>query len=1030
MSDVTQSSTIEPEVVSAPAPEPAPAAPASPPAPIAVATPEPPTVISDAPAEVGYNETVQIGTITADSGLDPLSIVFVGTPAVGTLSLDANGDVLYTAPASVTAGEIDSFTYEIEDSAGGFSAPVTNSITLDPGPIATDPNLTVGHASLLDLSAIVSKLAIPGLSGDTLTVTAASAENGTIFLNDKNGDLDYQPIANGNGGSATTIGYELNGSATGTTNTSGGPAFGNDVITYTVTDQLGDTVTGTADITVDPGPTLAAGDTFVAAGTTVNLANYIESLITPGLPRDTETITSVTAQSGSVGFVGNTAAGGFDINYTAPASGNDTLTYTVKDENGDTAVGTVTIQTDPGPVLEHGSYTIGHGQSANLTSYLQSLITPGEPGDSEAITAVQARAGTAEYVLSSGSGSGAGAGKAEIDYTAPASGNDTLTYTVTDEYGDTATGTVAITVDPGPMLEPGSVVVGHGQTVNLASTIEGLILPGLKGDTETISAISAQNSKLVVKDSEGGSTTGGATGGISIAQGNSLTVDYTAPGSGSDTVSYTVTDQLGDTATGTVAITVDPGPILTAGSYTIGHGQTANLTSLLQSLIAPGEAGDTETITSARAQNGSAQLGASIDGNGMLEQVSVAYTAPAQGTDTLTYTVTDQLGDQATGSVAITVDAGPTAGNVSADVAAGQSIDLTQQILGADTPGLAGDTLTLVADNTQGTAGSVSLVNGDLVYTASGAAFAQLGAGASATDSFTYTVSDQFGDQATGTVTLDVNNPVSAINGNPNGGSTIEGTGGNQTINAFGWSNTINANGGNDVINAGQGQATVNAGSGNVTVNLNGYNNVVTGGNGTDSVSGSLGSTSVTLGNGNDTVDLAGYGNTITVGNGNDTIVAGAGSDTVTGGSGTDNVTLAGYSDSVSFTGGNDTISGGAGSDIFDLTGGNASLALNGFSNMVFLNDTNATIADAAQGTAIDISGGGIDVIQDAASDQSLLVDLKGGLGGYASAASVVAALTSDGHGGALLSFGSSNGSLDFAGVAPSALHASNFQIG
>ncbi len=204
MSDVIQSTTIEPAAAAVlPAPAPAPAMPTALPAPV--------VVTSDAPSEISYNETVQIGTITANSGFDPLSIVFVGTPATGTLSLDADGDVLYTAPANVAAGEADSFTYEIENSAGGLSAPVTNDITLDPGPTASDPNLILGHASTLDLSAIVDKLATPGLSGDTLTVTAVSAENGTIFQNSKNGDLLYKPVANG-----------------------GAAPFGDDSITYTV----------------------------------------------------------------------------------------------------------------------------------------------------------------------------------------------------------------------------------------------------------------------------------------------------------------------------------------------------------------------------------------------------------------------------------------------------------------------------------------------------------------------------------------------------------------------------------------------------------------------------------------------------------------------------------------------------------------------------------------------------------------------------------------------------------------------------
>ncbi|HTW68485.1 MAG TPA: Ig-like domain-containing protein [Acetobacteraceae bacterium] len=1141
------------------------------------ATPAPvPVVLSDAPAEVGFGQSVVIGTIDALSQFNPLSVVFVGDAPQGTLSINAQDEVIYTAPGTLQPGEADSFTYEIEDAVGGVSAPVSVALALDPGPTATDPNLVVGHGGTLDLSSLVDSLALPGLTGDTLTLTGASAANGEI-VQTKAGDFIYEPIAPSIG-NPITVGYDLMGEdatqsggagtvgydVTDSTKGSSSQAFGSDTITYTVTDQLGDTVTGTASVTVDPGPSATDPTLVVGHGGTLDLSSAVGQLAIPGLKADTLTLTAASAADGTivqtkggdlvyeafssssgspttVGYdltaddatgTGGPDTTGYDVTGNGTGAGktagfsSDTVTYTVTDQLGDTVTGTATIDIDPGPSATDPSLVIGHAGTIDLSTMASELATPGLGGDTLTVTAVSAASGT---IVQNAAG--------DFIYEPPAvsttnlfgvavgavpGNSDIITYTVADQYGDTVTGTAAVTIDPGPTVAPGQLVVGHGQTVNLASTIEGLITPGLPGDTETITGITAQQSKISdfggaidytapaggndtvtfnVKDSNGDTATGSiaitidpgptaidptlvvghggtldlssmasqlATPGligdtltvtaasaqagtivqnkagdfvyepIAAANGSPTTVGYDLDSSTigvstkgiqaalqDDIVTYTVQDQAGDTVTGTADIAVDPGPTVLAGQTIVASGHTVNLTGYLDSLILPGFKGDTETITSVNVQTGEVSLGNAANG-----AVTVEYTAPAGGGDTLTFGVQDQYGDTATGTVAISVDPGPTAGNVSADVQVGQSIDLTQQILGADKPGFAGDTLSLVADGTEGTTGSVSLVDGDLVYTASNAAFASLGAGASASDSFTYTVSDQYGDQATGTVTLDVSNPVATVNGSPYGNAVLQGPAGNAVINASGWGNTIYANGGNDTINAGQGSATVNAGSGNVTVNLNGYNNVVTGGDGADSVAGSLGNTSVTLGNGNDTVDLAGYGNAITVGNGNDTIAAGAGSDIVVAGSGTDTVSLAGYSDSVTLTGGTDTVTGGAGDETYDLTGGSASLALNGYGNMVFLHSTNATIVDAGQGTAIDIAGGGTDVIQGAGSDSSLLVDLTGGLGGYTSAASVIAALTPDGHGGALLSLGASHGSVDFAGVAPAMLHASNFQVG
>ena len=1005
---------------------------------------------------VGHGQTVNLastieGLITP--GLPGDTEEITGLTAQQSKISVVGSAIDYTAPVSGS----DTVSFTVKDS-NGDTAPGSIAITVDPGPAASDPSLVVGHAGTIDLSTIADQLAMPGLTGDTLTVTAASAASGTIMQN-KAGDFIYQPISSATG-DPITVGYNLIADATTQNNgpvTSGydltdakgtsNPGFGSDTITYTVTDQLGDTVTGFASLTVDPGPTAIDPTLEVGHGGTLDLSSIVGQLAMPGLKSDTLTLTAASAangtifqtkvgdlvyealSSGSPTTVGynlssdnpndGQATTSYDLTGNATGAGtmaafsSDVVTYTVSDQLGDTITGTADISIDPGPSITAGTTVVVQaGHTMDLTSAIANLISPGLAGDTDTVISASAQSGS--VIVTGGSDGGY-----DVRYTAPASGNDALTFEVQDQNGDTATGTVAIVTDPGPILASGSYAIGHGQSTNLLSYLESLITPGAPGLTDTITSVQATHgqTELVSSSGFGGGTTLNA-------------IDYTAPASGNDTLTYTVTDQNGISTTGTVAVTVDPGPQLVPGSLVVGHGQTVNLTSTLETLITPGEPGDTDTITGATAETGKASYATFGYSKGGAEQVSVGYTAPAQGNDVLSYTVTDQLGDTAAGSVAITVDPGPTAGNVSVDVNGGQSIDLTQQIVGADQAGLAGDTLTLIADNAQGTLGNVSLVNGDLVYTASNAAFAQLAAGAAAGDSFTYTVSDQYGDQATGTVTLNVSNPVVTVNGGEYGGSTIQGPAGNAVINAFGWGNTIVAGGGNDTINAGQGSAAVNAGSGNVTVNLNGYNNTVTGGDGSDSVAGSLGNTSVTLGNGNDAIKLGGYGNAITVGNGNDTIVAGAGSDTVVGGSGTDEVSLQGYQDSVSFTGGNDTITGGAGSDTFDLTGGNASLALSGSSDMVFLHSTNASIMDAGQGTQIQISGGGTDVIQGAGSDPSLLVDLTGGLGGYTSASAVLASLTSDGNGRALLSLGASQGSLDFAGVAPSALHAANFRIG
>ena len=75
-------------------------------------------------------------------------------------------------------------------------------------------------------------------------------------------------------------------------------------------------------------------------------------------------------------------------------------------------------------------------------------------------------------------------------------------------------------------------MAGHGKPVTITSLLAGLVTPGLAGDMETLASVSAPNGTTAL------------VAGIAT---------YTAPASGMDTVTYAYTDQLGDTATGTVA---------------------------------------------------------------------------------------------------------------------------------------------------------------------------------------------------------------------------------------------------------------------------------------------------------------------------------------------------------------------------------------------------------------------------------------------------------------------------------------------
>jgi hypothetical protein len=168
---------------------------------------------------------------------------------------------------------------------------------------------------------------------------------------------------------------------------------------------------------------------------------------------------------------------------------------------------------------------------------------------------------------------------------------------------------------------------------------------------------------------------------------------------------------------------------------------------------------------------------------------------------------------------------------------------------------------------------------------------------------------------------------------------------------------------------------------------------VIAAGNGPHRLTGAAsGYTDISLGNGNNTINLSGSNNSVTLG---------AGTDTVRGGNG-DTINIA----------------------------GNTRLAVYGTDEMVFIGEGNAAIKDFSTGLQVKIGPGTGHVdFSGFASDPGCVIDLMGGVGGLADAASVMSALVSDGRGGTQLSFG--NGQfLDLVGVARSQLHAMNFHVG
>ncbi|TGG96129.1 MAG: tandem-95 repeat protein, partial [Aphanocapsa feldmannii 277cV] len=335
-----------------------------------------------------------------------------------------------------------------------------------------------------------------------------------------------------------------------------------------------------------------------------------------------------------------------------------------------------------------------------------------------------------------------------VTYTPAANyhGPDSFTYTVSDGNGGTATGTVNLTVSSVEdfpdlsMYNPYNISTTEDTPVSI-----NLPLNDTDADGDTL--ILAVNTP----PSNGSATL--ADDGRTIIY--TPKAHYNSNDNGTDTpdsFTYTVSDGK-TTFTGTVNITVssvNDAPVAVDDNITTKEDEsvTINITDQVLNNDTDVEEDDLTVTNVTSGNNGTTELKA---GDG-----TIIYTPAADyhGTDSFTYTISDGNGGTATGTINITVssvnDAGPvtTDDNITTTQDTPVSINIATEVLNNDTDE-DGDTLT-VTNVTSGNNGTASLSEdgSTIIYTPSANYYGP--------DSFTYTVSDGNGGEATGTVNVKV----------------------------------------------------------------------------------------------------------------------------------------------------------------------------------------------------------------------------------------------------------------------------------
>ncbi len=327
-----------------------------------------------------------------------------------------------------------------------------------------------------------------------------------------------------------------------------------------------------------------------------------------------------------------------------------------------------------------------------------------------------------------------------ITYTATKGrvGSDRITYSISDGQGMTASAGVAITIANGaPVAVTDSLNATENQTT-------GVTIDPRANDTDP-----GQDPLTIV------AKTNGTKGTVTIAaDGTSVTYLPTATKFGSDTFTYTINDDVGGAATGTVNVSIastNQAPSAVADS---------RLATKNQALTFDPRTNDTDPDNDAlivSAKTNGTKGTVAIGGGG----TSVTYTpnTNALGADSFTYTIADPENATSTATVSMTiqdVNTNPTAANDGIGMylpTSSVTFDPRWNDTDAD-----GDPLTITA-KTNGTDGSVTIGGGGttLTYTRTGNFPTPQ---QTLTDTFTYTVSDGRGGTATATVTATITDPT------------------------------------------------------------------------------------------------------------------------------------------------------------------------------------------------------------------------------------------------------------------------------
>ncbi|WP_143483620.1 Ig-like domain-containing protein [Propionicimonas paludicola] len=713
--------------------------------------------------------SVQFPLPTATSGGTKL------VTAQGAWSVNPDGSVRFV-PANDFTGAATT-TYQIAD-ANGATATATIRITVGTAPVTATDHATTKQGIATSLTPATNDL-----PGDDGTGLVGSVDPSSLVLLNVAGDAVSSLVVAGVG-TWTVSGAELHFVPV--------PSFTGDAsVSYRVADSFGNTATGLAAVSVTPIVPVAKPDAAHApyahqasADVVANdVAGDVSAALVPGSVRFTDAAATDTGRrlqtaagvwsADSSGVVSFTPAAGF--------TGEASVAYRVSDTNGTPASSTLTVRIGAAPftvvqpagstpqgvavVVDPLANDVAGDDGAGVVG---SLV----PGSVVFTSADAASDGKSLVVAGVGAWSVTADGLVRLDPEPGFVGSASVSYRVTDSFGNSTTGSASVVVAavvPSATDDAAHTAYRTPVSVSVAGNdVAGAASAALVPTSVRFTATTA---------TDGGKTLATAAGTWSVNTDGSVRFVPAAGFSGQAKTGYRIADVNGTTATATITITVGNPPATVSDATTV---TPQNVTVGLHPL-ANDVPGDDGTGTLGSIDPATLRLtgqGAATDGKSLTVSGVGSWTVATDGTlsfdpepgylgtTSVAYRVTDSFGNTADGTAAVQVTPIVPVAHVDFGHTPFRTASLTD-VAGNDQPGAA--SAPLVADSVRfvdsaATDGGRRLANASGVWTVDdqGRIGFVPAAGVSGKVSVGYRIADTNGTTANSTLTITVGAPPRA----------------------------------------------------------------------------------------------------------------------------------------------------------------------------------------------------------------------------------------------------------------------------